>query len=69
MRIFLVCIALIILTDCAVADVRVKSHIRKNGSYVSEHYRTKQNKSKFDNYSSFGRINPHTGKFGTKMPW
>lgn len=69
MKVLLFCLSLILLIDFASADVRVKGYYRKNGSYVKSHYRSKKNKSKFDNYSSFGRINPHTGRFGTKMPW
>ncbi|MDD6161844.1 MAG: hypothetical protein PUB35_03505 [Campylobacteraceae bacterium] len=69
MKVFLFCLSLMLLADFTFADVWVNGYTRKNGSYVKGHYRSKQNKSKFDNYSSFGRINPHTGRFGAKMPW
>jgi hypothetical protein len=35
---------------------------------VKAYSRTKANKTKKDNYSTKGNINPHTGKKGTKNP-
>ena len=33
-----------------VADVKVRGHYRKNGTYVPPHTRTRPNKTKSDNY-------------------
>ncbi len=46
--------------------VYVKGYYKKNGTHVEGHYRTKPNKTKSDNFSTKGNINPYTGKKGTK---
>jgi len=48
------------------AAVRVRSYIKKNGTYVAPSYRSNPNRSKIDNYSTKGNYNPYTGKVGTK---
>lgn len=50
-------------------DVHVNGHIRSDGAYVPDHYRTRPNDTKRDNWSTRGNINPYTGKKGTKSPW
>lgn len=49
--------------------VYVKPHFKKNGTYVEGHRRTQKNKSKSDNWSTIGNINPYTGKVGNKNTW
>lgn len=44
-------------------SVRVKGHIRKDGTYVPPHYRTSPDKSKLNNYSFPGNFNPNTLEF------
>lgn len=44
----------------------VRGHYTKNGKYVKPHVRTNPNKSKSDNYSTRGNVNPSTGKKGKK---
>lgn len=51
------------------AATRVKGYIKKNGTYVAPHYKSPPNKSKFDNYSTKGNINPFSGKKGTVDPF
>ncbi|MBI4035731.1 hypothetical protein HY383_02190 [Candidatus Daviesbacteria bacterium] len=51
------------------AASRVKGYTKKNGTYVAPHYKTPPNKSKFDNFSTKGNINPYTGKKGTVNPY
>jgi hypothetical protein len=46
----------------------VKGHMKKNGTYVAPHDRTAPNKTKTDNWSTKGNVNPETGKAGTKSP-
>lgn len=49
-------------------DHRVRGHENKNGIYVAPHYQTNPNSTQKDNYGSTGRVNPHTGKSGTRTP-
>ena len=49
-------------------SVRVKGYTTKSGQYVAPHYRSSPNKSKNDNWSTKGNVNPYTGKAGTKNP-
>jgi hypothetical protein len=48
------------------ADVYVSGYTRSNGTYVSGHYRSSPNHTKSDNFSTYGNVNPYTGKIGTK---
>jgi hypothetical protein len=47
-------------------NVRVKSSITKAGKYRKTHVRTTSNKTKLDNWSTKGNVNPYTGKKGTQ---
>lgn len=46
----------------------VKTYRKKDGTVVEHHDRSKSNKTKNDNWSTKGNINPETGKKGTKTP-
>ena len=48
--------------------VKVKPYVKKNGTVVQPHVRTSPNKTKTDNYSTKGNVNPMTGKRGTVDP-
>ena len=50
----------------AFADKRVSGYFKSNGTYVNSHMRTNANNTKRDNFSTYGNINPYTGKVGTK---
>ncbi len=50
-------------------SVRVKSTITKSGTYRPSHARTSPNKTRVDNWSTKGNVNPNTGKKGTKNSW
>lgn len=50
-------------------DVWVKPYIRKNGTYVQPHYRTKPDRNTWNNYSTKGNINPYTGQKGYVKPY
>lgn len=54
-------------TSHASADVYVKGYFRKDGTYVSPHFRTEPDGNFFNNYSTFGNINPYTGVPGMNM--
>ena len=49
--------------------VRVKSSITKTGTYRPAHMRTTPNRSRLDNWSTKGNVNPYTAKKGTKSLW
>ncbi len=61
------CFALL-TTALAQGTVHVRSTVRRDGTVVPAHTRTAPNKTKDDNYSTKGNINPETGKKGTKKP-
>ena len=46
----------------------VHSYTKKDGTHVDSHRATDPDKSKRNNYSSKGNVNPNTGKAGTKDP-
>ncbi len=50
----------------AQSRVYVKGHFRKNGTYVLPHYRTAPDGNFYNNWSTYGNINPYTGESGTK---
>ena len=49
-------------------NTTVRGYTKKDGTYVAPHQRTSPNKSKMDNWSTKGNVNPYTGKEGTKDP-
>ncbi len=51
------------------SSVRVKTYKKKDGTVVQSHRKTSPDKSKRDNFSTKGNINPYTGKEGTKDPY
>ena len=55
-----------ITTAPAFADVFVQGHLRSNGSYVQPHYRSNPDGNVSNNWSTYGNINPYTGKVGTR---
>lgn len=50
------------------STVSVKGYTKSNGTYVAPHNRTAPNRTKGDNWSTKGNVNPYTGKMGTKEP-
>lgn len=54
------------LMPCAAGDVYVDGHYRRDGTYVQPHYRTAPNRTRNDNYSTRGNVNPYTGERGTR---
>lgn len=51
------------------SSTHVKGYTKKNGKYVAPHRRTTPDKSKKNNWSTKGNVNPYTGKLGTKEPY
>ncbi|GBC89492.1 MAG: hypothetical protein N2045_02095 [Fimbriimonadales bacterium] len=48
--------------------VFVRGYFRRDGTYVRPHYRTRPDGYFWNNWSSYGNINPYTGKIGTRFP-
>ncbi|WP_286333688.1 hypothetical protein [Duncaniella freteri] len=44
----------------------VKGYTKSNGTYVHGHYRSSQNSTNHDNYSTSGNYNPYTGSAGSR---
>ena len=58
-----------LLTSFSVlADSFVSGYYKRNGIYVQPHFRSSPDISTFNNYSSWGNINPYTGKWGASNP-
>lgn len=53
----------------ASAQVYVRPHVTKDGTYVEGYQRTAPNSTKIDNYSSQGNVNPYTGQSGRVDPY
>ena len=55
------------VVDAKISSVR--GYIKPStGKYVAPHYKTTPNKTKYDNFSTKGNVNPFTGKKGTASP-
>lgn len=67
--IILIIIAILVATPVLAKTVGVKPHITKHGVYVPHSYRTSPDKTKMNNYSTKGNVNPYTGKAGTVDPY
>lgn len=55
-----------ILTSAVFATTHVRGYVKKNGTYVQSHNKTNPDRTRTNNYSSKGNVNPYTGKRGTK---
>lgn len=44
----------------------VNGYTKSNGTYVQGHYRSSQNSTNHDNYSTSGNYNPYTGTSGSR---
>jgi hypothetical protein len=62
---FTIVLALVSTFSFAQSHVWVNGHTRSNGSQVTGHYRTSQDYTKNNNWSTIGNVNPYTGKAGT----
>lgn len=48
------------------SDVHVHGYTKKNGTVVQPYYRSHENRTQKDNFSTKGNVNPYTGRAGTK---
>ena len=70
LKVFII-VAVLISFSISISEarsVRVKSSITKTGKYRPSHMRTSPNRTKMDNWSTKGNVNPYTGKKGNKNP-
>jgi len=54
--------------DCGKNATYVKPYYKKDGTYIQGYCRTKPNNTIWDNFSTVGNTNPHTGKEGKTRP-
>lgn len=70
MKTTIILIALCALSMGAIAkggSHSVRGHVTKKGAYVQPHRATNPDKSKANNWSHKGNVNPYTGKKGSKQ--
>lgn len=68
----IIALVLVVLFICPVVSakiVSVKGGVSKTGVYKPPHFKTSPNKTKIDNWSTKGNVNPTTGKKGTVDPF
>lgn len=54
------------LSGIASASVYVSGYYRSNGTYVQPYYRSNPDGNFYNNYSTYGNVNPYTGSYGTE---
>ena len=65
-RNLLICLVFSVLSCAAYADTWVNGYVKRDGTYVSGHYRQDSNTTNHDNYSTQQNTNPYTGTDGTR---
>lgn len=68
MRTLLILIVLMLLASAVEAQVYVRPHARRDGTYVPGHYRSKPDGNPHNNYSYPGNVNPYTGRVAPGEP-
>ncbi len=62
-------LSFLIVPNISAGQTRVRSSVnRRTGSYTQPHARTSPNRTKADNWSTKGNVNPSTGKKGSRNP-
>ncbi|AOQ23820.1 hypothetical protein MTAT_14050 [Moorella thermoacetica] len=64
----LLSLALFAFAGVANASVYVHGYFRSNDTYVQPHFRSDPDGFFWNNWSSYGNINPYTGEEGRKWP-
>lgn len=62
----LIIASFIAMTASAKGSHGIRGYTKKNGTYVAPSRATNPNKTKRDNYSHRGNVNPYNGKSGAK---
>lgn len=60
--------ALVLAGASDARPVHVRGHVTRAGRYIAPHMRTSPNRTRLDNYSTRGNVNPYTAKAGSKSP-
>ena len=69
MKMIIIALVLILGSISQANAEPVNGCVKKSGVYVAPHYRTNQDNSRLNNYSTKGNYNPYTGKQGTVNPY
>jgi len=48
---------------------RVGGYLKRSGTYITPHYRTSPDSTRWNNYSTRGNYNPYTGSKGYISPY
>lgn len=68
MHLKLVSVLLLVATPAfAVGSHSVRTYVTRRGTLVGSHRQTNPNRTKWDNWSTKGNVNPYTGKKGTRQ--
>ena len=69
-RIAFIILCLLAFSEVAAAygDTTVREYVKRDGTYVRRHHRTKPDDTMWNNYSSKGNTNPWTGQRGWITP-
>lgn len=59
----LVCLS---VSSLSVAADHVRGYVTHNGTYVAPHYRSHADGNFYNNWSTYGNVNPYTGSYGTR---
>ena len=59
-------LTIFVLASVAEGAQKTRWYIKKNGTYVMPHYKTKRDGTRLNNYSTKGNANPYTSKKGYK---
>jgi hypothetical protein len=62
----LVQIGLVLLAQVNTNNRYQKGYYKNSGKYVQPHYKTQNNKTNTDNYSSMSNNNPYAGSIGSR---
>lgn len=62
-------VGLVLIGTAAQAEShRIRSYVKKDGTYVAPSRATNPNRTRNDNWSTKPNVNPYTGKAGTRSP-
>ena len=71
MKKLIICLGIGLLASSAGArgSHYTRSYIRHNGSFVMGHHSTNPDRTRLNNWSTRGNVNPYTGRVGTVNPY
>lgn len=63
---FLALAVLFLAATIVEAQTYVRPYVRRDGAYVTGHYRSYADGNFWNNWSTRGNVNPYTGSWGTR---